>query len=250
MLKNINSLLFHIPHSSLFIPSDANFLETKYYELYRNINLLTDFHTDKLFSFKSVYHNNIEEIIFNYNRFYLDIERFWNDGDEVMSKVGQGAKYTHDCFGEEIRAYFNIDELNKLKTIYDDYHNNLNETTINLINKFTNCLLIDCHSFSEILKPDSSDICIGYNDDFTKLPDNTIGKIINIINDNGYSCSINDPYSGSMIPNEIYNNEENYNGKFYSLMFEINKKIYLNDDNSINYGKFNKIKTVLNQIIL
>lgn len=248
MLKNINSLLFHIPHASLFIPNDANFLETKYYELHRSINLLTDFHTDKLFSFKDNTNDNIEEIIFNYNRFYLDVERFWNDNNEVMSNVGQGAKYTHDCFGEEIRTYFSVDELNKLKSIYDNYHNNLNKTTINLINKFNNSLLIDCHSFSEILKPDVCDICIGYNDDFTKLPDNTIGKIINIINDNGYSCSINDPYSGSMIPNEIYNNES-YNGKFYSLMFEINKKIYLNDDNSINYDKFNKIKNVLNNII-
>jgi len=109
-----------------------------------------------------------------------------------------------------------------------------------MINKYGNLLLIDVHSFNISKKPD---ICLGFNNDFTKPNDILIDNITKLFNNGGYSVSLNNPYNGSMRPNLI-NEHEN----FKSLMLEVNKKCYLNKDNSINEHNFNKLKKNLNKM--
>lgn len=43
----------------------------------------------------------------------------------------------------------------------------------------------------------------------------------------GYSCELNYPYSGALVPMEFYHDE---NPKMQSVMLEINRRVYLNGD--------------------
>jgi len=43
----------------------------------------------------------------------------------------------------------------------------------------------------------------------------------------GYSCELNYPYSGALVPMEFYHDE---NPKIQSVMLEINRRVYLNGD--------------------
>ena len=67
------------------------------------------------------------------------------------------------------------------------------------------------------------DICLGYDEKwFSK--DNA-SKLKTYIEKMGYSCELNYPYSGALVPMEFYYDE---NPKIHSVMLEINRRIYLN----------------------
>jgi N-formylglutamate amidohydrolase len=80
-------------------------------------------------------------------------------------------------------------------------------------------LLIDCHSFPSDLS--EFDICIGFNDDWSRPSDFIIDLVVEFFKKKGYKVSINSPYSNAIAPetNFVYN----------SIMIEINKKVYLNE---------------------
>ena len=54
-----------------------------------------------------------------------------------------------------------------------------------------------------------------------------------------YDVKINYPYCGSMIPDKFVGNSD-----VFPIMIEVNKKLYLNNEDD-----FNKIKIVINQLL-
>ena len=84
---NPNSVLFHIPHASTFIPTEylSDYTEGV---LTDNLYNMTDWYTDELFDLGFG-----ERIIFPVSRLVCDPERFRNDAEEEMSKIGMGAVY-------------------------------------------------------------------------------------------------------------------------------------------------------------
>ena len=84
------------------------------------------------------------------------------------------------------------------------------------------------------------DICIGTNvysyPKYKKL-------IINHFKEYGYSVLENYPYSGSIIPNTC----KDYK-KINSIMIEINKRIYLDDNKIINKEKYKKLSMCMNSL--
>ena len=115
------------------------------------------------------------------------------------------------------------------------YHNHIDI----LRSKITeNTLLIDCHSFpSEIA---DVDICIGFNEDWSKPPISLIDFIQNYFKENGYSIGINYPFSNSISPKTHFT--------YHSFMIELNKRIYLNENNLTCNENANKIKELINQL--
>ena len=79
-------MILHIPHASALIPgrfSNQFMLSGK--ERAAEQRLITDAHTDELFAFpKGV------SIRFPYSRLLVDVERFADDTQEPMSRVGMG----------------------------------------------------------------------------------------------------------------------------------------------------------------
>ncbi len=217
-------LILHIPHSSSFIPNDTMLLNNEQLNL---VHKQTDVNTDILFKTIGEF-NNIKPIIFNYNRYYCDVERFWDDENENMSKIGQGVYYVKDLKGNNINR---LDLKDDIKHIYDEHHTSLLNIANDTINEFGDTLIIDCHSFNDDFIDDVNlpDICIGFNENI---------PVVEIIKkhfiNNGYSVELNFPYKGSIYPNGNVNTNK---GNLDTIMIEVNKRFYLNND--VNTNKFN-----------
>ena len=80
-----------------------------------------------------------------------------------------------------------------------------------------NALLLDCHSFPSEMS--DVDICIGYNEDWSKPNKETIELAVNLFEDYGYKVGINEPYSNSETPDCPFT--------YQSMMLEVNKKAYM-----------------------
>lgn len=241
--KFYNSCLLHIPHSSSFIENDELKKYSDLISLNKSINLLTDHFTDKIFDISN--NRNILSSIFPYSRFFIDPERFFDDSIEVMSKIGQGVAYLNDCYGSEIRRAENIDFC-KIKKIYDFHHNNLNNITEFLLFQYGNKnLFLDCHSFNEnILKEKKQpDICIGFNLNENKPSDEFLILLKKHFENAGLTVSYNTPYNGSLVPNKFLGDKN-----IDSVMIEINKKIYIKEENDKIIPIYDKIIFLTNLI--
>ncbi|MDA3778832.1 MAG: N-formylglutamate amidohydrolase [Bacteroidales bacterium] len=233
---NINHLIFHIPHSSNFIPDYKGYKLNSRFNI--DMNLLTDWATDKIFNVKDA-----TIIIAKFNRMFCDVERL-DDDNEPMFKKGHGFFYTNNTNGNLLRT-----DVNNIKSkIYNDFylkhHNKLTELTDNKLKTYNKAIIIDCHSFND--KPvrtelnqnnNRPDICIG-SDDF-HTPKYLLETVKNYFINLGYKVEINNPYVGTIIPLKHYLKNPNVQG----IMIEINKKLYMKNDNVINDNvlKLNKI---------
>ncbi len=247
-----NSILLHIPHSSLYIPDGSIELTESLNEV---ILKQTDLLTDKLFLPTSFEDERIKSIVFPYNRYYCDVERYSTDSMERNVVYGQGFYYTHDCFGNPFKRFDSKIEIKE--KIYNEHHNKLNSISKDLIKKYGSCLIIDCHSFNDFWLPidgnwnnnKRQDICFGVegvdcgrcgrtilngkNDVKTK----DFERITKHFHNADYTFEINNPYAGSMYPSEYKH------GKLKTIMLEINKKLYLDNETG-----FNKVKNVIEEL--
>ncbi len=233
-----DNILLNIPHSSEYIPSgifkdenDRFFLENKLKQ--------TDLYTDIIFKQKEKYNNKIESFIFPYNRFYCDIERYWDDDKETMSKVGQGAYYTKYMNGDTL---FRYDKKDDIKYIFDFYQNLIKELVISNINNKTKGLIIDCHSFNDDIADNSPDICIGVNNDNSSPNKEIIENIIEHFEEYKLTVKVNYPYSGSYYPLNKPNEH------IQTIMIEINKKLYLEGLFTIKQCESKVLNIMLNDL--
>ena len=96
------------------------------------------------------------------------------------------------------------------------WHNHQERLRSNLC---PNALLLDCHSFPSEMS--DVDICIGYNEDWSKPNKEAIELAVNLFEDCGYKVGINEPYSNSETPDCPFT--------YQSMMLEVNKKTYMED---------------------
>jgi N-formylglutamate amidohydrolase len=165
----------------------------------------TDWYTDLIFIPEK--NDRIKHIIADYSRFAVDVERLL---DDPLEKKGQGVIYTK--YNEQQR-YVDEEERTKLMAYYYDYQDRLKS----MLSEHS--LLIDCHSFPSDLS--DVDICIGYNEDWSKPTDFVIDLVVESFKQQGYKVGINTPFSNTIAPETGYT----YN----SIMIELNKRVYLNE---------------------
>ena len=236
----MKKLILHIPHSSSVIPFDSGFIVDKEI-IDAEILKLTDWFTDELF-----YSDSDEMIKADFNRVFCDCERFSDDKVEKMSKYGMGVLYTHTDNGilmrkvpKKIRNYI----LNKY---YFDHHYNLIDAIYEQLILYKKAIIIDCHSFSNIpfirdlnQNEGRPDFCIG-TDLFHTSPE--LEKMsFDYFNNNGYSVEINSPYSGTIVPDQLYSRKWNID----SIMIEVNRDLYLIENTNLKSDNFNKIKELI-----
>ena len=165
----------------------------------------TDWHTDYLFHGSKS--ERVRTVRFPFSRFIVDAERLW---DDPLEEKGQGILYRHFLgYTREIPQKHEEVLLNLWHQHQETLRNNL----------CTNALLLDCHSFPSSMG--EVDICIGFNEDWSKPCKDTIEMAANIFDMNGYTVGINDPYSNSETPDCPF--------RYQSMMLEVNKKVYLED---------------------
>ena len=165
----------------------------------------TDWYTDLIFIPEK--NDRIKHIIADYSHFAVDVERLLDDPQE---KKGQGIIYTK-YNGQE--RYVDEKERIRLMAYYYDYIDRLKS----MLSEHS--LLIDCHSFPSDLS--DVDICIGYNEDWSKPTGFVIDLVVESFKLHGYKVGINTPFSNAIAPETGYT----YN----SIMIELNKRVYLNE---------------------
>lgn len=232
----LDSFVLHIPHASANIPNLEGFVLDKVEE---NINLLTDWATDKIFDV-----DGVEKIVAPFSRLFCDVERF-EDELEPMANVGRGFFYTNGYDGSELRKP-NEDLKNLVhKDYYLKHHELFYDKARERLDKHGVCYIIDCHSFNDnpivpfIEQPKSPDICIGTDPFHT--PNYLLNYTLNYFTKIGYSVEVNNPYSGCIIPKPYFLK----NDKVKGIMIEVNKRLYMNGT-VVENEKVEQLRTVMN----
>ena len=221
-----DKIILNIPHSSTKFPIMSWGKWTNRHQLYNDIKIWTDHFTDDIF--ESKLDSNVIKVIYPFSRFYCDVERLNND---PLENIGQGIIYnkTNNNLCERLLTDF---EKSDILETYNSHHENLSKEVVN------NSLIIDCHSFPSNLS--DVDICIGFNDDETKPSDDIIDKINKFFTIRGFKVGINDPYSNSICVNSDLN--------YKSIMIEVNKKLYMNEESMVKHSDFYKINYLMNSL--
>ena len=225
----------NIPHSNTTIPDWAKkdmLLPSE--ELTALAEFMVDKDVDKIWSFVPIANKQTASM----SRLVLDIERFRNDEDEPMSKKGMGVYYTHTPDGKRFRIK-SEDAYAKCLVHYDVYHKKLEEKVTNCLEKYGECILIDCHSFHDKMeytdyRADTfPDICIGVNGEIF----HAARLVIDLFERNGYSVKVNEPFAGALVPLKYLSDN-----RVKGVMIELNRRIY------DNCG-FEKVQTICKEIV-
>ncbi len=242
-----NNLLIHIPHSSMNIPEKyTNFFSANSETIKRNLIKLTDFSTDDLFNHPK--HQN--RLIFPVSRLLCDVERYLNDEDEIMSKIGMGVVYTKGAYGEMLRPSNEDLRTEIINKYYKSHHEKLFEEVMNIVNEYGQCIIVDAHSFPSKPLPyelnqneDRADFCVGTDPIHT--PVSLVKNICDCITKMGYSVELNKPYSGTIVPLKLYSSDV----PVISVMIEVNRRLYMDEINQSISSSYDITKKAIHEII-
>tara|TARA_Y100000590_G_scaffold346830_1_gene397227 strand:+ start:192 stop:944 length:753 start_codon:yes stop_codon:yes gene_type:complete len=241
-------LILHIPHSSKKIPQKylPSFLVPKK-RLEEELLKMTDHFTDDLFNFN---HPAITRIRFPVSRLLVDPERFENDKDEPMSKIGMGCIYEMTYDKKPLKEiHCKRDEL--IKTFYLPHHEEFTSIVEKSLKSNNQVLIIDCHSFPKFPLPyefnqemDRAEICIGTDDFHT--PPSLRDKFINQFENLGFSVAVNEPFAGAIVPLKFYKIDQ----RVRTLMIEVRRDLYMNEKTGEKLRGFVKLRDSLEKMIL
>src|SRR5689334_14476178 len=170
------------------------------------------------------------------NRHELDIDPGLIDGEwpvplEFVSKTGLGLLKTVSRYGEPLQERkLTVAEINhRLDRYYRPYHRELQAIADRMHAAYGFYYNLSCHCMSAVGAPthadagkERMDFCIG-NLKGTTSSTAFIEFVAQTIRAEGYTCSVNTPYSGGEI-NRLYGDTA---GTRDSLMIEINKRTFM-----------------------
>ena len=242
----MNNVLIHIPHSSYHIPPEYKSLFfLKGDDLFQEQVKMTDSYTNELFDIRGV-----QKIVFPISRLVCDVERFRNEEDEEMTKQGMWVCYTKTSDGKPLKRVDDEHKQEILNLYYDKHHLYFEELVEQTLKEHTQCLIIDAHSFSSVPLPYElhsqnyrPDICIGTDNFHT--PDWICEYFYNAFSKLGYKVAINNPFCGTIVPLKYYGK----NKKVSSVMLEINRSLYMDENTGEKTKKFTKIKKDILKVV-
>lgn len=240
----MKKIILHIPHSANKIPiKEGYILEDTVLD--NEILKLTDWHTQDLY-----YVENCESIIFEYSRIFCDPERFSDDSQEQMAKVGMGVLYEKTDDGETMRIISKELRNKILNEYYFKHHSKLNDAVKEQLKLNNRALILDCHSFPDIPMKRSLNKVVPRPDfnigtDKFHTPKRLIDISTDFFKQNNFTLGIDYPFSGSIVPIEYYQK----NKKVESIMLEINRKLYLKQGTNEKSENYEKIKKIVQEYI-
>lgn len=240
----MKKLILHIPHSAVNIPLLDGYIQDAD-KIQNELIKLTDWYTDELF-----YSDSDSMIIAPFSRIFCDVERFENDEDEIMSKVGMGALYESFDDGSLLRKVSPALRSKIISDYYWKHHNALLEEVNNQLKNDGSCLIVDCHSYPSkplIRDLDQTDARPDFNigTDNYHTPQNLIDASIAYFEQKGYSIGVDWPYKGTIVPLAHYQKNEKVN----SIMLEVNRELYLNEPSNEKSKKYNETKKIVARFI-
>lgn len=222
MMKNDSTILLHIPHASTSIPKEerSRFCLP---DLNDELLKMTDRYCEELFT-------GYDAVVFPVSRLVCDPERFRDDAQESMSRIGMGAVYTKTSSGEPLRRLTAAEREGLLRRHYDPHHRRLTAAVEAKLQTHGRCLIVDGHSFHPAplpyepdQEPDRPDFCIGTDPYHT--PGQLAEEAMTFLKRQGFSVFRNSPYGGSLVPLKYYWRDQ----RVCSIMIEINRKLYMDE---------------------
>lgn len=242
-------MILHVPHSSYSIPADVRdqFVLSDS-ELSAELLLMTDAFVDELFSWPGA-----TVVKFPISRLVVDVERFPDDSEEPMSRVGMGVIYTRTAAGEVLRRLLRLDEKQSLMSLYEAHHQALSQQVADELAESGRALIVDCHSFPSRPLPCDPDqstprpqFCLGT--DPLHTPATLARSVATELATMGYSVATNQPYSGTLVPLSYWGKDR----RVASLMIEINRSLYMDEPTGAMSREFGflgeQIKSLLSSI--
>ena len=222
--ETILPIVAHIPHAGTEIPNAVRdqFLLSQG-DLWGEVAMVTDWYTDELFGLPGVGRTQTP-----ISRVVVDLERFIDNKREPRAAVGQGVIYSHDTLGQRVRRALSDEERGALlANYYQPWHLKLEMDIQQQLDRWGQCLLLDCHSFpaeplenQEPYPISPPDICLGIHD--VNTPQWLVDSCRRLFLNKGYSVAINLPYAGCLVPDRFGGNKQ-----VPSIMLEINRRLYL-----------------------
>ena len=161
-----------------------------------------------------------------------------------------GVLYTKTDLGKPLRNI--TPELKKkiLNNFYYPHHKKLSNAVEMQLDKFSKALIIDCHSFPEHplerdLNKETSRPDFNIGIDSLHTPQKLLYTVMEFIKDSGYSVLIEKPYKGTIVPLEHFQR----NNTVKSVMLEINRKLYMNENSIKKSVNYNNIKELINYLL-
>lgn len=230
-MKNI---ILHIPHSAPITNADlASWSDPE--AVRKEADKWTDWHTDTIFAPSTNHLDRVHQHVAFRSRYMVDMERLVNDDMEAQ---GQGIVYTRTKDGSSTRNVSD-DARELMEAAYIHHHAGLDALT-----RLHDPILIDCHSFpSDYAEAGNAsgepvDICLGFNEDSTKPSEQVIDLITEHFENAGYSVGINYPFSNCIVGDP----------DCPSIMIELNKRIYMDENTHGLLPWAYKVQKVINDL--
>ena len=176
----------------------------------------TDWFTDWIFCQAAVNDSRIVPVSFPFSRFFCDVERLEND---PLESIGQGIVYTD--FGECHRKIGDKESKRLHEDFYEAFIDRLRS------NLQSSSFLLDCHSFPSDLS--DVDICIGYNEDWSRPEDEILFQVKAVFESLGFKTGLHHPYSNSISPVMPF--------AYPSMMLELNKRTYMHESGELDSAR-------------
>ena len=237
-------MILHIPHSSTALPeSMGKDLLVTYSQLQQEIVLMSDYYCDNLFQYPET-----RRIVFPWSRLFCDVERFESDAEEPASAYGHGMYYLKTFAGNPLRKD-TFQGRQEAILVYRKHHQEFTRIVDEEISSIGISIIVDCHSFSKNVVRNGNnekpypDICIG--SDAFHTPPEFANSLIREVQKLGYSATINYPFSGSIVPMKYYNVDK----RVISVMIEINRSLYLNENSDEKSGQYERTKELCTALL-
>jgi len=240
-----SNILLHIPHASLIIPpEDREHFLLDDCALEREKLVMTDLHMDLMCE-----NMQANMLIFDISRLVIDMERYEDDSKEAMARYGMGVVYNNTHDGKPLRNNKEDYRADLISKYYKPYHYELKTMCEDIARRHGKCIIFDIHSFpTESINgvnysEELPDICIGFNGS----EDTLAGLAGTYFEAKGYAVRMNYPYAGSIVPSGL---SAAVGGNVESIMIEINRNLYMNEDTGELSEGFRVIKDHIEQFLI
>lgn len=241
--------VIHVPHNSTAIPDSVRgqFILSDS-ELQNELLKMTDHHTLALFT-SSV--PNDQVIQASVSRLVVDVERFEDDAQEVMTSRGMGVIYSKRHDGQPMRREISpVEREGLLGSWYRPHHLALNRAVDKAIFQHGKSIVIDAHSFPKLPLPyelnqisPRPEICIGTDEFHT--PRSLESAMAERFLAAGFEVGINSPFSGAIVPSTHYRKD----ARVSAVMIEVRRDLYMNEDTGFRLVDFEQVSKVVQDCI-
>ncbi len=246
-------LVLDSPHSGTVYPDDFHYIIPKLW-----LRQTEDCYVDELFS--DAPKLGVTLLKAHFTRSYIDVNRAIDDLDPTMINgllpfaleptertfAGYGL-IRHLCRGQDVYAakLSSIEIQKRIQECYTPYHAALKKIIDDTHRQFGSVWHINCHSMpSNAVSNMRPDFILGDRDNTSSEPE-FIDMLSNALKNMGYSVAYNDPYKGV----EIVRRYGHPRAGFHSVQLEINRALYMNEENLEKTAHFKVLQRDLGRLI-